>query len=133
MKYKCPKCGKVIGATEDIMDQQVVERFNELVKEGRIGWERQMSFGNVIDNGTIYRLLPTPRYRPYNTSDSFKLDELCGLLIVNRIDRKKREQVRALFCGGFALESGRDITWDEAANDWLVADTGEPFGVKVIE
>lgn len=125
MKYKCPKCGEDFSSAVFgyfIPDEAVVSRFNELVKEGKVMKE-------VHTDEWLYRLRPTPRYRPFNTSDEFKLDEFDGMIICNRHDPNKTDKVRALYCGGFALMSGRDITWDEAVNDWLT-DTGEPFGVK---
>lgn len=131
MKYKCPKCGEDFSSAVFgyfIPDDAVVSRFNELVNEGKVEF-RAGEMDCWKSTGWIYRLRPTPRYRPFNTSDTFKLDEFDGMIICNRHDPNKTDKVRALYCGGFALMSGRDITWDEAVNDWLT-DTGEPFGVK---
>lgn len=66
MKYKCPKCGKEIGITEDIMDQQVVERFNELWSDNRVA--AMPLDGKLVCSFALVR--PTPRYRPFTAVEA---------------------------------------------------------------
>ena len=131
---------KADATAPTMTDEQVVERFNKLVQTGRVSFRDTNEYGGGVAVGTslpvlmsiqysITPLVAIPRYRAFNTSDSFKVDEFDGMVIRNKVDPIKTEKVRAIFCGGFNLESGRNITWSEAVADWLT-DNGEPFGVK---
>lgn len=149
MKYKCPVCGKVIGVTEDIMDQQVVERFNGLVKEDRI---RVVVKGNEADKHIVtedneYRLLPPeppkPQYRKFDPDkDDFVLSDFCEQQIHHDgepmrtnavIDSINRAGVMArVYDAKGCRPVLKLITWAALAESWR-RENGEPFGQKVSE
>lgn len=123
MKYKCPVCGKVIGATEDIMDQQVVERFNELVNEEKI-YSSNGNNGCIVDKNRRYRLCPTPRYRPYTAIEA-------AAQLRRKVRHKESKDVYDFYLSADWIHwASWSYSFESALGLLIFEDTGEPFGMK---
>lgn len=116
------------SAKPTIPDSAVVERFNELVKEGKIEYFPACNQWATADYK--YRLRPTPRYRPYNSTDEFKLADFCGK-IVRRIGGKDGYIIMSVGLDRICLEGAPSYSWQAMFEMFVWDSTGEPFGVRI--
>jgi hemin uptake protein HemP len=111
-------------------DAAVVERFNELVNEGKIILSAQTPFGDcgyfpVERNGQEYRLRPTPRYRPF-TDGKEAAQQLGRPIKYGGVEYKN-------WCVDLAYviaKTNVSFGFVHGFRDAVFTDTGEPFGVK---
>jgi hypothetical protein len=131
MKYRCPDCGEETYSD----DTTIVERFNELVRTGKIDYKTSKFDGNVwvpFENDVLHRLRPTPRYR------AFTPVEAAGHL--SRVVRFKNDSVDTIAdewhiapkC--ILLVFGNTVypvSYEEAVRQVIFTDINEPFGVRL--
>lgn len=128
---------KCVSASEpspaNLSDAAVVERFNELVNEGKIILSAQTPFGDcgyfpVERNGQEYRLRPTPRYRPF-TDGKEAAQQLGRPIKYGGVEYKN-------WCVDLAYviaKTNVSFGFVHGFRDAVFTDTGEPFGVLVDE
>jgi len=127
MKYRCPDCGEETY----IADSTIVERFNELVRTGKIDYKTSKFDGNVwvtFENDVLHRLRPTPRYRAFTPEEAVKH---LGREI--KQNGSKYSRYWSLSDKGIWIENTTLISLEQAARECTFADTGEPFGVRIDE
>lgn len=117
------------------VDQAVVDRFNELVREGKIecGILGMGVIFEPLSEEAVYRFnpRPAPRYRPFTAVEAAR-----------HVGRRVSfgELNGSPFGGPFMVGNEyiqvgdgicKQITYNDAVNEVTFTDTGDPFGVKI--
>lgn len=103
-------------------DKAVVERFNELVKEGKIYCSNE-KIGCTVATDKVYRLRPYKKYRPFTAVEAAaQLGREIKILYEGKTSEWSVEKTRIFV--------GWHIDFEKALETIVFTDTGLPFGVE---